>query len=125
MAVNLPVFSDTPVDDIPKLVARVRNGFFSHKTRPVPYRLKQLRKLYWTIKDHEAELLEACKKDLGKGYFEAMLSEINWVENDIIFQQRNLEKWMKDEKPADIALSNKLVGPKIRKDPLGLVLVIG
>lgn len=125
MPVDLPVFANTPVDDIPKLVAKVRNGFFSHKTRPVSYRLRQLRKLYWVIKDHEKELLEACKKDLGKGYFEAMLAEVSWVENDIVFMQNNLEKWMKDEKPADIAFSNKLVSPRIRKDPLGAVLVIG
>lgn len=125
MVVELPPFAETPVDEIPKLVARARNGFFSHKTRPASYRLQQLRKLYWTVKDHEAEILEACQKDLGKGYFEAMLSEINWVENDIVFMQNNLEKWMKDEKPADIPLTNKLVSPRIRKDPLGVVLVIG
>lgn len=125
MGIDLPPFVETPVDEIPKLVARVRSGFFSHKTRPASYRLQQLRKLYWTIKDHEAEILEACQKDLGKGYFEAMLSEINWVENDIVFMQKNLEKWMRDEKPADIPLTNKLVSPRIRKDPLGVVLVIG
>ena len=125
MGIDLPIFAETPVDEIPKLVARARSGFFSHKTRPASYRLQQLRKLYWTIKDHEAEILEACQKDLGKGYFEAMLSEINWVENDIVFMQKNLEKWMRDEKPADIPLTNKLVSPRIRKDPLGVVLVIG
>jgi beta-apo-4'-carotenal oxygenase len=118
-------FQNTPVEDIPKIVAKVRNGYFSHKTRPVEYRLKALRKLYWAIKDHEADILEACQKDLGKGYVEAMLSEINWVQNDIIFMTKNLEKWAKDEKPEDISLSNKLVSPRIRKDPLGTILVIG
>jgi len=45
--------------------------------------------------------------------------------NDIIYVCHNLEKWMKDENPPDIDLSNKLMNPKIRKDPLGAVLVIG
>ena len=83
--------------------------------------------IYWnrSVKDHEAELLEACMKDLGKGYYEAMLSEISWVTNDLIFVSKNLESWAKDEKAPDIDFINSLMSPKIRKDPLGCVLVIG
>ena len=122
---GLPEFSNTPVEDIPKIVGKVRNTFFTHKTRPLGFRVKQLRKLYWALKDHEADILDACVKDLGKGYFEAMLTEITWVQNDIIFMTNNLEKWMQDEKPDDISFTNKFVSPRIRKDPLGVVLVIG
>ena len=122
---QLPPFTTTPVDQIPSIVSRLRTTFHSHKTRPAEFRIRQLRKLYWAIADHEKELLEACQRDLGKGVFEAMLSEINWVQNDIIFMTQHIEKWMKDEKPADIAFSNRLVSPRIRKDPLGVVLVIG
>jgi beta-apo-4'-carotenal oxygenase len=78
-----------------------------------------------SLKDHEAELAEACKRDLGKPYFEAQLADIAWVENDIIFVSDNLEKWVKDEKAPDIPLMNALLKPRIRKDPLGCVLVIG
>jgi beta-apo-4'-carotenal oxygenase len=77
------------------------------------------------IKDHEAELAEACKRDLGKPYFEAQLADIAWVENDAIFVANNLEKWAKDEKAPDIPLMNSLLKPRIRKDPLGCVLIIG
>ena len=77
------------------------------------------------VKDHEAELLEANKQDLGKGVFETSLTETDWVTNDIVFVCKNLEKWAKDEKPADIALNNALMSPRIRKDPLGCVLIIG
>lgn len=45
--------------------------------------------------------------------------------NDIVFTTRNLHKWVKDEKAPDIDLSFKFMNPKIRKDPLGCVLVIG
>lgn len=124
-SMKLPVFKTTPVDDIPTIVSRLRNTFYSQKTRPAEFRVKQLRKLYWAIDDHKEELVEACRRDMNKGYFEAMAGEVNWVQNDIVFQTQNLEKWMKDEKPADIALTNRLVSPRIRKDPLGVVLVIG
>lgn len=45
--------------------------------------------------------------------------------NDIVFTTRNLHKWVKDEKAPDIDLAFKFMNPKIRKDPLGCVLVIG
>jgi len=123
--VKLPEFVDTPVDDIPKIVGRTNAAFLSHKTRTVEFRVRQLRKLYWGLDSHEAELREAVKRDLNKGFFDAMISEIDWVKNDIIFMTSNLEKWMKDEKVPDISFANRLVNPRIRKDPLGIVLVVG
>ncbi len=45
--------------------------------------------------------------------------------NDIIFTCDNLESWAKDESAPDIPLLNKALNPRIRKDPLGVVLVIG
>jgi len=65
------------------------------------------------------------KRDLGKPAFEAQIADIGWIENDAIFASNNLEKWVKDEKAPDIPLVNKLLRPRIRKDPLGCVLIIG
>ncbi|KAJ4299479.1 Hexadecenal dehydrogenase [Kalmusia sp. IMI 367209] len=125
MAAKIPPFEHTPLDDIPNVAARIRAGFVSHKTRPLEFRIQQLRKLYWALKDNEALILEACKQDLGKPSFETYMSELHWCMNDIVFMQKNLYRWAKDEKAEDIPLANKLMGPRIRKDPLGAVLVIG
>lgn len=43
----LPAFEHTPLDSIAPTVARVRASFLSHQTRPLDYRILQLRKLYW------------------------------------------------------------------------------
>ncbi|KAL9035307.1 MAG: hypothetical protein Q9180_004930, partial [Flavoplaca navasiana] len=115
----------TPVDTIPAIASRIRNAFNTHKTKHIGFRLLQLRKLYWGIKDNEAAIVQACKQDLGKGVFETYLSEIDWCTNDIVFVTQNLEKWMRDEKAPDIPLANKLLNPRIRKDPLGAILIIG
>ena len=77
------------------------------------------------MKDHADELVEACRADLGKSVFEATMGEVDWCMNDIIFVQKNLAKWAKDEGAPDIPLANKLLFPRIRKEPLGCVLVIG
>lgn len=75
--------------------------------------------------DNADAIAEACKIDLGKGHFEANLTELDFCTNTIIYCCDNLDKWAKDEPAADIPLANKLLFPKIRKDPLGCVLIIG
>lgn len=118
-------FEATDVTTIPSTVSSVQAAFRSQKTKPLEYRLSQLRKLYWAIHDHSPALIEACKSDLGKPIFETYISEIDWCKNDIVFITKNLAGWMKDEKAPDIPLMNTLMKPTIRKDPLGAVLVIG
>ena len=125
MADLIPPFEKTPIDTLASTVDRLRSTFKSQKTKPVEFRLVQLRKLYWAIKDNEPAILEACKRDLGKPTLETYAGEIDWCKNDIVFVCNNLKKWTKDETAPDIPLVNKLVRPKIRKDPLGVVLVIG
>ncbi|GLI76582.1 hexadecenal dehydrogenase [Penicillium ochrochloron] len=125
MGVQLPDLQFTSLEVIPERISTVRKSFLENKTRDVEFRLVQLRKLYWAIKDHEEEIVEACAQDLNKPRFEAEVAESGWLLNDIVFTTRNLHKWVKDEKAPDIELSFKFMSPKIRKDPLGSVLVIG
>ncbi|KAF1825443.1 aldehyde dehydrogenase [Dissoconium aciculare CBS 342.82] len=115
----------TPVEEIPALHKRVVAKFNTHTTRPIEYRLKQLRKLYWGLKDEETALLNACLSDLGKSHYETYLTEVGWVLNDIVFMTQNLERFAKDEKAADTSLMNLAMSPRIRKDPMGAVLIIG
>ena len=75
--------------------------------------------------DNADALAKACKIDLGKGHFEANLMELDFCTNSIIYCANNIDKWAKDERAPDIPLANKLLFPKIRKDPLGCVLIIG
>ncbi|KAI9788396.1 MAG: hypothetical protein M1816_006921 [Peltula sp. TS41687] len=125
MSKSIPPLTFTPVESIPSIVDRVRKTFHERKTKPIEYRLVQLRKLYWGLKDNEEALVEACRLDLGKSTFESYVSEVDWCKNDIIFVTKNLQKWAKDEKAPDISLMNAAVSPKIRKEPLGTALVIG
>ncbi|PGH15340.1 hypothetical protein AJ79_02506 [Helicocarpus griseus UAMH5409] len=124
-AIDIPAIQYTPVEDVAAKVKKLRTTFFQHKTRPLEFRIQQLRKLYWALKDREHLVAEALARDLNKPKYEAYVSEIGMVENDIVFVQKNLTKWAKDEKAPDIDLTFSLMKPIIRKDPLGVVLVIG
>lgn len=123
--VSVPPFEHTPMDDIASKCATVRASFLAHKTRPLEFRIQQLRKLYWGLKDNEALITEACKRDLNKSAYETFLVEILWCTNDCIWMANNLPRFAKDEKAEDISLTNKFLAPRIRKDPLGAALVIG
>ena len=124
-APKIAPFEATDVATIASTVNRLQTTYRSQKSKPIEFRLTQLRKLYWAINDHSDALLEACKLDLGKPSYETYLSEIDWCKNDIVFITKNLASWMKEEKAPDIALMNTLMKPRIRKEPLGTVLVIG
>ncbi|KAK2827847.1 hypothetical protein FQN49_007281 [Arthroderma sp. PD_2] len=121
----LPILKYTPVEEIPTRVKNVRTTFFEHKTRPIEFRIQQLRKLYWAIKDREHLMTAALKRDLNRPEYESYVGELVMMLNDIIFVTNNLPKWAKDQKAADIDLTFALMKPTIRKDPLGCVLVIG
>lgn len=122
---DIPALSYTPVESIPAVHQRVVDKFDTLETRSLEYRVKQLQQLYWGLKDAEPALLEACMLDLNKGAAEAFMSEVSWVQNDILFMIKNLPRFMKEESAEDTALMNMAVRPKIRKDPLGAVLIIG
>jgi beta-apo-4'-carotenal oxygenase len=122
---TLPPFEHTPIETIPDIAAGIRATFLSHKTRPLEYRIQQLRKLYWGLKDYKETIIAACKKDLGKPAFETFIGEVNWVMNDCIYLSQNLPRFAKDEKPIDVDFTNKIFGPRIKKDPMGAVLILG
>ena len=73
---SIPNFSETPVESVSNVAARTRSAFHSHKTRPIEWRIKQLRALYWAIDKYAADLREAMRRDLGKGYWDAMVSPL-------------------------------------------------
>ncbi|KAL3424294.1 aldehyde dehydrogenase [Phlyctema vagabunda] len=124
-APKLAEFTSTDIESIPQIVNTLQTTFYSQKTKPISYRLTQLRKLYWALVDNTDALVEACRRDLGKPELETITTEVDWCKNDIVFVTQNLAQWMKDEKAQDIPLANSLLFPHIRKEPLGIALVIG
>lgn len=122
---DIPTYEATALDAIPKIASSLNYTFAQQKTKPIAWRLKQLRKLYWAFKDNEEAVKAALKKDLNRAPVEIYSSELGWCMNDIIYVCDNLEKWAKDEKADDIPLAYMPLGARIRKDPLGCVLIIG
>jgi beta-apo-4'-carotenal oxygenase len=122
--VMIPEYQTTAKDAIPAIAKKVRDTFSTHKTKDVEWRLVQLRKLYWAITDLEAEIKEALYRDLHKSHFETMMSEIDWVKNDCLYQIKHLKEFAKDENLKHVPLTFSMMKCRVRKEPMGAVLIL-
>jgi beta-apo-4'-carotenal oxygenase len=122
---KLPPFETTPMDEISNLASKLRTTFKTNKTKDLEYRLVQLRKLYWGLKDCNELLEEGLMLDMNKPPHDAQLTEIDWAIQDCMFTIQNLTKWVQDDKDVDVPLTMSMTRPRIRKEPLGAVLIIG
>jgi aldehyde dehydrogenase (NAD+) len=110
--------------NIVETIEKQREFFNSGKTRPVEFRLSQLRSLKQAIKNHEKQIFEALASDLGKSEFEVYETEIGNTYEEINFAVKNLRSWVKPEKvptPLTILPSRSF----IYKEPRGIALIIG
>ncbi|KAK3316717.1 Aldehyde/histidinol dehydrogenase [Apodospora peruviana] len=124
---GIPDFQATALDIIPALASNARQTFRTNKTKSLKWRLTQLRKLYWALEDMKPQLLAALAADLRKSDYEAVLSEVDWLKNDCLHMISNLEEFAKDEKlgAPHVPPTFSLMGFRLKKEPLGTVLIIG
>ncbi|KAI0009820.1 aldehyde dehydrogenase [Xylariaceae sp. FL0662B] len=123
--IKIPTYETTPIDSIPKIAATARESYRSYKTKDVEWRLVQLRKLYWAFSDYSEKFKAALKQDLRKPPEDAVLSEINHSIQDLNLSLKKLKTWVKDGKDLDYPLMFAPLKPRIKKEPLGTVLIIG
>ncbi|XP_054616184.1 aldehyde dehydrogenase family 3 member B1 isoform X1 [Dunckerocampus dactyliophorus] len=112
------------MDTKKEIVDRLRLAFRSGITLSEQFRSAQLTKLMLMIKDNEKDIVNALHKDLGKPKFEAILAEIDMVVNEIHYAIDNLPSWMQADYVSK-TLATKLDDCFVRREPLGVVLIIG
>lgn len=90
---SLPSYKESPLSDIDKVsfvclrpicdpadgvktYERLQARFATHATRSIHYRTYNLKQLAYMIKDNTSLIEQALKADLGKGTFDASLSDV-------------------------------------------------
>ncbi|XP_013909009.1 PREDICTED: aldehyde dehydrogenase family 3 member B1 [Thamnophis sirtalis] len=106
------------------LVDCLRATWMSGKTRPREYRVTQLEALCHFLEERQADIQHALCEDLRKPCFETEVTEVLLVRNELAYALNNLNHWMKDESVSK-NLMTQLDCAFIRKDPYGVVLIIG
>ncbi|KAI9465741.1 NAD-aldehyde dehydrogenase [Lactarius psammicola] len=120
---ELPLYTSTPVDDIPAVRAHLKNAFKTGRTRPVQFRKQQLLALAYLIKDNIPRFLQALASDLGRSDTETFILEIGGTLTEAVDTYHNVAKWSKPER-APWSLNWFATKPTIRKEPKGVVLII-
>jgi aldehyde dehydrogenase (NAD+) len=113
----------TTTSSIPAALQRLRGTFATGKTRPIEWRLHQLAELARMMRDHEADFAEALKADLGKCHFEAVLTEMSFVESEANYARKHLRRWLKPKgvpTPLMALPGRSYIWP----EPKGVVLII-
>jgi aldehyde dehydrogenase (NAD+) len=108
---------------IPATLARLRQTFDSGKTRPIEWRLAQLGEIERAMRDHESDFAEALKKDLGKCRFEAVMTEMSFVEEEAKYARKHLRSWMRHTSVRTPMMAQP-GRSYIEPEPKGVVLII-
>lgn len=104
-------------------VARLRQAFDAGVTRPLAWRLQQLRQFAVMLEDNEDAFHQALGSDLGKPEFEAFVTETSFVMAELKYVMKRLPRWLKPKRVKS-ALVVQPSSAKIYREPLGVVLII-
>ena len=89
----------------------------------IQYRKKSLQDLLENIIIYENDILEALNKDFKKPYFEGVLTETNYVINDLKDTIKKIESWAKPKK-VTASILNFPSSDYIYSEPYGNILII-
>lgn len=106
------------------LLAAQREFFLSGQTKPLKFRLKQLKKFRKALRENEQYFYEEIYKDFSKSKFETYATELSIVYSELNLAIKNLKKWMKPKKKRT-NFANFPGKSCVLPEPLGCTLVIG
>lgn len=110
--------------NIENLVNEQRSYFLSGATKPIDFRLQQLRKLKSVIKAHEDEMIAGIALDFKKSEFDTYTNELALLYHDLDEAIKKLKRWSKIRR-VSTNMANFPARSYIIPEPLGVVLVIG
>lgn len=113
------------IEDIQSSFNALSRTFRTGKTKELAWRKWQLKQLWWLVEDNEAALMDAIEQDLNRPKAETYITDIAGVRKDIIYHLDNIDTWAADEIIGDSFITRSLGVARIRKEPLGVVLIIG
>ena len=109
--------------NIPELVEKQREYFFTYETYDVNFRLKVLKDIKALLFKYKERFFEAFKKDYNKCAFDVTATEFSLVIQEINYMMKHLKKLVKPKK-VSTAIVNFPSKGYIVPEPHGNVLII-
>src|SRR6266581_3673574 len=106
------------------LVHNQHTFFDSNATKPVAFRVEQLKLFRAVLKRNERAICEAIRSDYSKSEFDSFLTEFLVVYDDLEVAIRKVGRWSRKQRTRTNLL-NWPASSYIIPEPLGVTLVIG
>ncbi|RMJ09730.1 hypothetical protein CDV36_010647 [Fusarium kuroshium] len=116
----------TSLQECKSAYTKLTDTFSTGKTKSLRWRKWQLKQFWWMLEDNQKAITEALATDLRRHEMESLTSDLFGLKTDILEHLEHLEEWAADE-PIKSAgfIMGRLGRARVRKEPLGVVLVIG
>jgi acyl-CoA reductase-like NAD-dependent aldehyde dehydrogenase len=113
-----------PNPDYSALVAKQREFFLTGQTRPASWRKAQLQAVKTMITENRNELCDALWKDLRRNAIDADQIDVAFSARNADYALEHLDNWMEPER-VHMPLLFEPGHAHVRRDPLGVTLIIG
>lgn len=111
------------MSNIENVVNKQREFFQTGQTKDLKFRKKQLQKLYDILKNEEPAIMNALMNDLNKSNYEAYITEIGVVYEELKHIIKRFMRWAKPQRvrtPITLFKSKSYIYP----EPYGVVLIM-
>jgi aldehyde dehydrogenase (NAD+) len=105
------------------VIQKQKAYFMQGQTRNVQFRKKQLRKLFSMVEQQEKEFIHALYQDLGKSEYEAYVTEIAMIYEEIKYALKHINQWAKPKK-VQSSIATIPGKSRILYEPFGTVLIV-
>lgn len=109
--------------NIPETIQKHRDFFNTHRTKNIGFRREMLKKMGYSINEYEDKIAQALYDDFRKSPYEAYITEIGMVKDELRYHLKRLKSWAKPKKvktPILHFLSSSFIYP----EPYGVALII-
>ncbi|KAI0709751.1 NAD-dependent aldehyde dehydrogenase [Earliella scabrosa] len=113
----------TPLAKISEIRETARRAFYAGRAKSVAFRKEQIAQIGYLVKDNEDRLKAALQLDLGRPPLESELMDFGPTYKDVRLAYDNVEKWTRPQ-GIDFNLSYFAMGPKMKAEPKGVILII-
>ena len=117
--------SYTSPEELEEAYSTLFATFKTGRTKSLAWRKWQLKQFWWMIVDNEKRIVQALHTDLNRHAMETEGADLYYLKSDIMEHIIHLEQWAADEIPDAGFIFGTLGRARIRKEPLGVALVLG
>ncbi|KIX01176.1 uncharacterized protein Z518_08901 [Rhinocladiella mackenziei CBS 650.93] len=111
--------------DVDEAYSTLFATFATGRTKALDWRRWQLKQCWWMLEDNEERIIAALKQDLNRHALESMAAEIYTLKSDVQDHLKNLDEWTSTKRINSGFVMGCLGNARLRKQPLGVALIIG